>query len=744
MSSSRLPKKLSTRILEALASSIRMEILRLLHEEGPLSYSELMDRLNLDPVKHAGRFAYHLKKIQSANLITLSKEGRKYQLTDLGWKIYELTREIEEHALRAGTRLLVRTSRTTIEEFDRNRIVESLVREAQIPQEIAERIARKAEERLLDLRVKYLTAPLIREFVNAILIEEGMEEYRHKLTRLGLPVYDVKKSFQDIGARGGIAKDVKDRAGEAVLREYVLLDILPRRVADSHLSGYIDIRKPGSWILHPDVIIHDIEEILARHASMLTLPSEESRLKLYIAYLSKFIRDVCYEIHEEQVVEYFNVYLAPYVTGVRDIEIEDELVSFLIYLSDLKPTVSLGLELGIPSFMEEKRALGKKIGYGDLYDEAYRLLRSLLRCYERLMSFNRFRRCLPRLIVKLRGGDIDEDILLHIHRIISLGGEVTFSNLAKTNGITSSEGIWIEADKGLPEYALLRSLWIGGVSVNIPRASYESHGRENIFARRLERICRDAVDSLLFRYSAISSNISSNLLPTLFGGVSPYSSIKNCKYGLNLVGLLEAAMLFTDSENFIEDDVLDYTWKIIDYLREIVRSIEQETRIKITLSSIADIDASTRLANMDQLYYGKAKEYKHLYRPFYASGSLIPMDIDVSTINRIRIEAEFHRKIDGALAVIPLSEDDIEDVEAMKDLTIEAYENYDLRWYSYGFKFTYCTLCRRHFNGFIEVCPECRSSRDLVRYVKIGASYMSEYVLPDGVRNALLKSNSSH
>lgn len=741
MSSNKLPKKLSTRILEALASSIRIEILRLLHEEGPLSYSELMDRLNLDPVKHAGRFAYHLKKIQSANLITLSKEGRKYQLTDLGWKVYELTREIEEYALRATTRLLVRTSRTTIEEFDRNRIVDSLVKEAQLPQEVAERIAKKAEERLLDLRVKYLTAPLIREFVNAILIEEGMEEYRHKLTRLGLPVYDVKKTFQDVSVKGGIIGDVKDRAGEAVLREYVLLDVLPRRVADAHLSGYINIKKPGSWVLHPDIILHDIEEILAR-SPMLTSTSEGGKLGLSLACISKFLRDAYCEVREEQVLEYFNVYLAPYIIGVKDSEVDDMLLSFLIGFSDLKSTISLGVEFGIPDFMEGRRVPGRKIRYEDLHDESYRLLKALLRCYEKLIALYRFRGNLPRLIVKLRGS-LDEEILLHIHKIISLGGEVTFSNLARSHGVVSSEGVWIEPDEGMAEYTLLRKVWIGGVSLNIPRASYESHGRENIFARRLERICRDAVDSLMARYNTLSSNISANLLPTVFGEVNPYSNFKGYRCGLSLVGLLEAAMIFTGSDSMVEDEVLDYTWRIIDYLDEIMKGIEQEVKARIALSSIADIDASARFADMDRLYYGKIKEYKDTFRPFYTSGSLLPIDADISITNRVRIEAEFHKKIDGALAVIPIEEDEADDIEALKDLTLEASENYDLRWYSYGFRFTYCKVCHKLFKGFVEICPECRSSKNLTRYVKIGASYVGEHILPDSVRDVLAKLRSA-
>ena len=60
-----------------------------------------------------------------------------------------------------------------------------------MPVEIAQKIASETEARVYKFQTAYLTAPLIREIVNSILVEHGYEEYRHKLTRLGLPVADV-------------------------------------------------------------------------------------------------------------------------------------------------------------------------------------------------------------------------------------------------------------------------------------------------------------------------------------------------------------------------------------------------------------------------------------------------------------------------------------------------------------------------------------------------------------------------
>jgi len=214
------------KVLRAISSPMRMQILTLLYNGGPLSYMEIMKGLRLSPDKDAGRFAYHLKKLLQANLIQTDSNNGNYVITDLGRLVVNMAQGVGEKVSRRR-RMHVRTSHLTIEEFDRNKIVDSLVREAGVPLEMACHIAREAEERLLMFRTKYLTAPLIRELVNAILLEKGLEEYRHKLTRLGLPVYDVTKLVQTMGAHSMGVGAVYKVAGDRVMGEYALLNVLP-------------------------------------------------------------------------------------------------------------------------------------------------------------------------------------------------------------------------------------------------------------------------------------------------------------------------------------------------------------------------------------------------------------------------------------------------------------------------------------------------------------------------------------
>jgi len=168
----RSSERVGAGIFDAASAPVRLQILRLLSTKGSLQYTEIMFQLKLDPVRDAGKFVYHLKSLTGVGLVSLDKKSKKYEVTELGRMIVSFARDMDEYVNVKRGKLYVRTSKLAIEEFHRNKISRSLVVEAGVPQEIADEIAAEAEDRLIRLKTVYLTAPLIREFVNAILIEK--------------------------------------------------------------------------------------------------------------------------------------------------------------------------------------------------------------------------------------------------------------------------------------------------------------------------------------------------------------------------------------------------------------------------------------------------------------------------------------------------------------------------------------------------------------------------------------------
>ena len=104
-----------------------------------------------------------------------------------------MTEKMNRGAEATDLALFVRTSAEDIVGWDRGKIIAALVRETNIDQEMAEVIGEEVEEQIKRLNLRTVTAPLIRELVDIKLLEHGLEEARRRHTRLGAPLYDVKR-----------------------------------------------------------------------------------------------------------------------------------------------------------------------------------------------------------------------------------------------------------------------------------------------------------------------------------------------------------------------------------------------------------------------------------------------------------------------------------------------------------------------------------------------------------------------
>ena len=76
--------------------------------------------------------------------------------------------------------LFVRTSAEEIAPWNRQRIVDALVREADIDYQLAGQISKEVEKQIVSSGIGLLTTALVRELVNARLIERGMEKERRR------------------------------------------------------------------------------------------------------------------------------------------------------------------------------------------------------------------------------------------------------------------------------------------------------------------------------------------------------------------------------------------------------------------------------------------------------------------------------------------------------------------------------------------------------------------------------------
>ena len=737
-----------TRVLKAISSPLRLQVLNLLYDRGPLPYTKIMSVLRLSPTSDAGKFAYHLKFLLNTDLIEPDVETRKYRLTELGQMLIGVAENIDERVSKRR-KMFVRTSRLAIEEFDRNKIALSLVKEAGVPLDLAQKISRETEERLSEFKTKYLTAPLIREFVNAILIEKGLEEYRHKLTRLGIPVYDVTELIKSTGALSLGVETIHKAAGDRVIEEYTLLNVLPRDIADAHLSGYLHINNLGCWVLKPNEFLHDLRLFLQRGLNIERTgfigPSYISPKNFESALLitSNVLKAAATDISGEQTIDFFNIFLAPFVRGLPPERIKEGLNFFISDLNhsssgEGRPIMaSVGLEFVVPNFLREKEAIGlggKRIGcYADYVEES-RLIASLL--LDMMFEDERHKPVFnPSLIIKIRPDVLEnrgcETLLLQSHKLAAERGLPYFANLCpkvQKHASYSATGCRFSDDwRGDWELDTLRTGSIDSVIINLPRAAYEAGRNKARFIKLLDEQLELSIRALEIKYLTIRQREREGLLPFLMRKVDgdQYFRIENGTRLIGFVGLNEAIESLS-GKGIWEDEGLDLAEETVRYLSESVEKRAKKPETRGSLSMMSNPNAARRLAELDVQKYGwsTVRIQGTKEQPFYTNTVAAPLSSDISLDKRLKIEEKFHRLCPGShLAILQLENSNL-DTKELLSTTKRLVKTFDVGLYTYNRNIAYCTNCEKIFNGTLPKCPTCGSVNKLVRFGHVPSKYL--------------------
>ncbi len=724
------PRARGMKVLKAVSSPLRLQILNLLFDRGSLSYTELMNQLKMNPSRDAGRFAYHLKFLLKANLVEVDSDAKKYYLTDLGKMVIDVANRVEKKAVKPKG-MLVRTSHSTFEEFDSNKIANSLIREAKMPADQAQKTAKETEKLLNKSKIKYLTSPLIREIVNVTLIEKGLEDYRHKLTRLGLPVHEVTALIE---AKNPLESGpVLATAGKSVLREYMLLNVFPRDIADAHVSGAIHINGLSTWILKPSEVLHDLRYFLQNGVRLDNLnalhhseqPPETYEAALAIAFNVLLLTQQ--EINETQTIDYFNVFLAPFVRGLEPARIKESLRLFLLHINH-HANAAIGLDLQIPSCLVEQQAIslkGKANGkYGSFAEEAV-LLASLI--VDIFVEENAIKPILnPKLIVKVDSKNDKAQllaILLKAHSLAAQKGPVYFANEEnKERTAFSSSGMKLTTDTPDDwETDTLRTGCFGYVTINLPRIVHESEKDRVKFFDILKERCELALRALGIKHRALKQ-YGKTALPFLMQTINgdTYFRLENSSGIVNLAGICEAVENFT-GKPFSHAESSKFSLELVQNLQAYVNKMGRKHGKRIFPAVLRSPEASGRLAQLDIEKYGlgKVKFSGTREDPFYATTRRLPLQVgSFLAVGSEQLGAQLNLKglnVGANLTIIDTngSEDKPED---LIKLTMSLLDNQKAEFFTYNCAVTYCNNCHRSWVGILHKCPSCGSMGALLAF----------------------------
>ena len=730
----------SEKILNAISNRIRIEIIKKLSRAGEYSFTELMTELNMSPRTDAGKFGYHIKLLSNSGIIATNPKNGRYILTDLGKMLADLIWELEEITRKKEKKILVRTSELIMEPFERRKITEALMREARAPRKIAEIIAKEAEERILQSNISYLTAPLIREFVNAILLEQGLEDYRHSLTRLGLPVYDVERMLEMSRPTALVPIEIHAKAGNAVMSEYALMKELPRRISEAHMSGSIHISNISCWGLKPATIHHDVSFFLKHGLKLgeLGYVFSNSRGARSFKEALDIILRLAYIMHSSisvgQVVDDINVVLAPFIRNMKYDEIKREIKEQLIRINQLFSyegkllPVAFGMSIKDESeYFEEELSLFR--AFMEVMCEGDHLGRPFLT---------------PLPIIKLKEKDLDkyEEEVQLLCKLISKWSTPYIINLDwQTNMAVSYCWDLSRLSKGEGDVnRLKRTGQLDSVLINLPRIALEANGNDEIFFSKLNDAISISIEALREKMRILKKRMNNGLLAllTMKAGDDPYYNLDDAYGNIGYVGLSEAVKIHTGEEMTEDDDALRFAEKIVNYM---VRKTSKR-RIKVKVSGISVEDPGRRLLKTDIARFGIRSLQEELGRNLnkYTSGTNVPYELKIPLKTRINIESKFQRMTLGGHGLNIFLKNPIPEPNYLFKVLSELIESKKLGAFTFSKDFTYCRKCGSMSDGLYDKCPKCgRSINNIVNYVKevniyqpvniIEARYRNKYII---------------
>jgi len=278
---------------------------------------------------------------------------------------------------------LVRTSDGFILPWNREAIIKQLLRETSLAHTFygirpmkraeAQRFAEIAEKKIKRLDVRELSGPLIREFVNVVLLEEGYSGWARVCSRVGTSLYDAylidhgegfeAKENSNLTANPETSAKKKH---DKLSKQQVLL-MLPQPIADAHRSGDFHIHDMEYANVRPFCADYDLRYFLyyglmpdgtGAHASVAG-PAKSAEVA--ILHAVKALAAGQTNCAGGQGFYNFLTFLAPYLEGLDYVKIKQlmqetifELTQVFIARGGQMVFSSLQLTPGVPELWKDK------------------------------------------------------------------------------------------------------------------------------------------------------------------------------------------------------------------------------------------------------------------------------------------------------------------------------------------------------------------------------------------------------
>ena len=637
--------------------------------------------------------------------------------------------------------LFVRSSGEDIARWDRRRIVDALIRETGIDLETAEDISKEVEKQIVSSGISVLTAQLIRELVDAKLIERGMEKARRMHARLGFPLYDVEQLILHQNKENANIPHGPEGTNlilaEGIKRDYALHHVFSQDVADAHVMGDIHLHSLGyiDRAFSTYLSMSYLKKFGLNLPHSLTVAKPAKHAEVLLAHMVRF--GAILQGYVSGVISWaaVNLSFAPYLSGMSDREVT-QFAQMLVYeFSQLTSArggqamfTDIHLYWDIPGSLRNLPMIGpggsltgKPCG---MYEkETRRFAWALFDVFKKGDGTGKpfiFPRPILHLTKSFFESPENEAFLRHVCEVAIAKGNPCFVFHRGDSETTILGHPFPAQEEDLTPTWHNRYFAIHNVTVNLPRLAYRAQGDDGaLFA-----FLKDAVDLAVAAHDQKRHFIEKLLSYGHEGPLSmlamncdgcPYLRMNLSSYLVGMVGLNELVHLHKGAPLHDSEEALSFGLKVIAAMEEHVRRKGRELGMKIILNQSHAETTAHRFARLDLKYFSPAsgrfvKGDISRGEIYYTNSTQLSPAVSQPVMMRVAKEGRFHALIEGGATTHLWMGEHQPRIDSFVDFIGHVFHDTQCQALIASPDFTTCLTCGSTSRGLKPSCPSCGSA----------------------------------
>jgi len=730
-------------LADNIASSVELFIAKKNRSRIP-SVENVQDAVEkvLIELGHAQTALAYVRYRDKRARIRRMRDGRGREIID---EILTARRETQHET--TDLSLFVRTSDETFVEWDRKKIVEALVRETGIERSLAESLSVEVEQQIIVSKIEHLTAPLVRELVDAKLIEYGLEHHRRRHTRLGVPLYDAEQVIAFPNKENANMPHNPEATNlmlaENIKKEFALLEVFSSDVADAHISGDIHLHDLG-FVDRPYCSGQSLEYVKKFGLDLpnaLSIARPAKHPETLLAHMVKF--SAALQGHFAGAIGWdaVNIFFAPFVEGLDDDQMH-QMAQMLVFEYSQQAVARGGQAIfsdiniywEIPKHFETVEAIGPGGEYtGRLYSDyiksSQRFAWALFDVYAEGDGSGRpffFPKPLVHITEKFFKTPGHEDFLMHISEVATTKGNTYFVfDRGETAKISECCRLSFKLEQSDLDDA--RQPWrmrysaLQNVTLNMPRVAYRAGGSDAKLFELLEDVMETAVkahrEKRLFLEKLLDLNQEGPLsLLTMQRDGEPYLRMRRATHLIGLLGLNEMVQAHLGEELHESERAYGLGLKVVAFLdllckrfskREGIRFVLEQSPAESTVYRLAQLDLAHFPEQAKRVVKGEISDSQN--NVYYTNSTQFNVSVPMGAIDRVELEGRFHDMIEaGALTHVWLG-DSMPSSSSIANFVKKVFRNTRNAQIAFSPEFTACNVCGKVTRGLHEECSYCHS-----------------------------------